>query len=708
MNARQCSSNGDGVMIKKTFFFLLSGIFSGLTFAGERLYNGIVLPDEWPSAQDENVRLPDVVPIDVGRQFFTDDGFIYKMWYGVSNAVHLAVSGDGLDWSRCAERFFPGGLQTESFSVVGDYGGLDRQQSWRMRLSGVPADELSGETMVVKMDFPEKNPSAAPLTISPQGTNDMTGAVMSLVDRVRENGGGRIVFAPGDYHFRSPKPMRWYVSNHRNPVPRDVFLPMTNLTDVVFESGRAEFIFHGGGLGFALVDTGNVTVKGISFDYSRPYNTEWRLVGLEGGEPVLETDPRIFPFAVKEGKLYNAGECWNGMETLAVVFDGRTHQQISVGYFGGGCERLSDSRIRLNIQASKWRYSRPLAPGAVYVTRCTYRPNPAVFMYRADSTLFEDVIVRASGGMGIIAQRSCDVTIRGSGAAKSRTAGAMARKGSGRVTSMQADATHFSNCRGRIVVENCYFEGMVDDAINVHSTCLRIEKILSSDRLLCRYMHHESFGFETFLPGERLRFIAVRPFEPGAEVTVKEVKWRDPKLVEITLCAPVPDRYNVGDAVENADWQPSVVFSHNVVSLSTPRATLFTTPGKVMCESNLFDRVGGQPIHLSADAADWYESGACRDVTIRGNVFTNCLTQYRGLNKGLITINPNIVDIASQQERYHRNIIVEGNRFDCGDIPLVWAQSVSNFIWRGNSVRRPADAKTRPFVFSHSEDVHIR
>ncbi|MBQ5796276.1 MAG: right-handed parallel beta-helix repeat-containing protein [Kiritimatiellae bacterium] len=546
------------------------------------------------------------------------------------------------------------------------------------------------------------------LSIFPQGTNDMTAAVMAAVDKVRANGGGRIVFAPGDYHFRSPQKKNWYVSNHRNPTPREVFLPITNISNTVFESKRAEFIFHGGGLGFALVDCGNVTLRGISFDYSRPYNTEWRLVELENGEPVLETDPEIFPFAVKEGMLYNDGECWHGKETLAFLFDAQTHQLISVGHFGGGCERISERRIRLKFQSSKWRYSRPLRPGTIYVTRCTYRPNPAVLLYRAHSTLFEDVIVRASGGMGIIAQRCSGVTIRGTGSAKSRSAGAMARKGSGRVTSMQADATHFSNCKGLITVENCYFEGMVDDAINVHSTCLKIEKVISSDRLLCRYMHHESFGFETFLPGERLRFIRVESFEPGMETVVKDVKWHDPTLVELTLAEPVPAQYKAGDAVENALWQPSVVFSRNVVSLSTPRATLFTTPGRVVCESNLFDRVGGQPIHLSGDAADWYESGACRDVTIRGNVFKECFTQYKGGRRGLITVNPNIKDIGSQKERYHRNILVEGNTFDCGDIPLVWAWSVSNFVWRANAVRRPSDSKTEPFIFEHSDDIRLK
>lgn len=547
------------------------------------------------------------------------------------------------------------------------------------------------------------------VAVSPDGTNDMTAAVMSAVDRARNGAqGGKIVFAPGEYHFRSPQKKNWYVSNHRNPVPRDVFLPITNIVDLILESQRAEFVFHGGGIGFALVDARNVTVKGISFDYSRPYNTEWTFAGFEDGRPVLESDLARFPFAVEGGRLFNAGECWRGDEKIFAVFERDTREPVAVGGFGGKCRLLSRNKVMLDMPKEKMSCIRPVLPGCTFVTRCTYRPNPAVFLYRAHSTVFEDVIVRASGGMGIIAQRCRDVTIRGSRRAVDRTAGAMAKPGSGRVTSMQADATHFSNCAGTVEVVDCWFEGMVDDAINVHSTCLRIESVLPPDRLLCRYMHYESFGFETFLPGERLRFIKVRSFEPGEEAAVKSVKWIDPMSLELTLDRPVPVRYKAGDAVENADWQPAVVFSRNVVACSRPRATLFTTPGKVVCESNRFENIAGQPIHLSADAADWFESGACRDVTIRGNVFKNCFTHYKGGRRGLITINPNIKDIDSQKERYHRNILVEENIFDCGDVPLVWAWSVSNFIWRANTVRRPAGAKTEPFIFEYSDAVSLQ
>lgn len=79
----------------------------------------------------------------------------------------------------------------------------------------------------------------------------------------------------------------------------------------------------------------------------------------------------------------------------------------------------------------------------------------------------------------------------------------MVRKGTGRVHTAGADATHFSNTRGGIVVEKALFEGMMDDAINVHSTCLGVMEVVDSHTLKCKYMHRQAVGFEVFLPGEK-------------------------------------------------------------------------------------------------------------------------------------------------------------------------------------------------------------
>ena len=68
-----------------TCSFLSAAVLSAVpAFAGERLYNGIVLPDAWPPRHFSTLTRepqpvpylrdrPATVPIDVGRQLFVDD-----------------------------------------------------------------------------------------------------------------------------------------------------------------------------------------------------------------------------------------------------------------------------------------------------------------------------------------------------------------------------------------------------------------------------------------------------------------------------------------------------------------------------------------------------------------------------------------------------------------------------------------------------------
>jgi hypothetical protein len=68
--------------------FIIQLVLTSLATAGETLYNGIVLPDQWPPKNIELKREPMpvpylknppmVIPIDVGRQLFVDDFLIEK------------------------------------------------------------------------------------------------------------------------------------------------------------------------------------------------------------------------------------------------------------------------------------------------------------------------------------------------------------------------------------------------------------------------------------------------------------------------------------------------------------------------------------------------------------------------------------------------------------------------------------------------------
>lgn len=317
--------------------------------------------------------------------------------------------------------------------------------------------------------------------------------------------------------------------------------------------------------------------------------------------------------------------------------------------------------------------------GDVYVVRSGYRPHPIVCLDRAMDTTFEDFVFRGGFGMGIVAQLSENVTLRGGGChPRDRT----------EYSPNVIDATHFSNCRGTVAVENCRFEGMMDDALNVHSTCLGIVGKPAPDRIRCRYMHPQAIGFGVFAPGEDVRFIAGRTLENGFVGRVKAVETHDAREITLTLEGPVPAAYGIGDAVENASWQCAVVFRNNTVANNRARGVLFTTPKKIVCEGNLFDHVSGAAILLAGDAQGWYESGACEDLAIRRNRFRDCLTSVFQYCDALVSIHPEVKDLKAQRRRYHRNVVIEDNEIETFDVPLLYALSAENVTWRRNRVTR--------------------
>ena len=526
--------------------------------------------------------------------------------------------------------------------------------------------------------------SAAERSLSPDGDRDRTEAVLAAVASVQAAGGGTVRLASGTYHFRSPSAMRFYVSNHHNPMPRNVFLPLTNLTDVAVVGGNVDFVFHGEGVGVMLRGCRRTSLRGIRLDYATPWFVETRFESFDAGRPVVKSAPPQFSLAAEGGRLVSIGEGWKGRPRLFGVFASATGEFRGWRWTNGEATALGNDRFRIEDDWRSLGFVAGMSPGDVVLARDPFRPNPAIFVNCSVDTRLEDCVIHSSPGIGLLAQRSENVAFCGNGRAEDRRSGSFAKSGCGRLTSLQADATHFSNCKGVVIVENCLFEGMSDDAINVHATCLQIESMPDAHTLVCRYRHAASVGFEVFQAGETLRFIKAGTLEEVEKmVKVQAARMTGEDRVELTLDAAVPQGIGVGDAVENADWRPSVVFRGNRVRNCTARGALFTTSGRVLCESNVFECVANQPILLEGDAREWYESGGCRDVLIRRNVFRGCM---KVAGRGLIHIAPNVQNLAGQRVRYHRNIVIEENEFDQCPTSLLYARGVSNIVWRCNGV----------------------
>ena len=329
--------------------------------------------------------------------------------------------------------------------------------------------------------------------------------------------------------------------------------------------------------------------------------------------------------------------------------------------------------------------------------RSYYRPHPGMLLYRAKDTTLKNVVFHDSQGMALIAQRSENITIRGGGCIRAK----------GRMHTTAADATHFSNCRGHISVQGATYEAMMDDAINVHATCLGITEVESSRTFIARYMHGQAYGFEVMEPGEQLQFIHGPTLELNPQLRkVESVEFIDPRHVRVTLTEDIPAGIGEGDAIENADWHPSVDFSHNTVRHNRARGALFTTPKPVRVIDNHFDHTHGSAILLAGDAQGWYESGACQDVLIKGNVFRHGLTGLYQFTDALIAICPEVRKPGEQKQRYHRTVRIKGNQFITHRVPLLSAISAEDVTFTGNTIKYrdiyPAQSEGRPYIIKEA------
>lgn len=485
---------------------------------------------------------------------------------------------------------------------------------------------------------------AAVVTLSPDGNKDRTKEFLAAA-----KSGNEVILEAGEYHFhrKSAANLSFYVSNHDQPKSRKVFLPIEGKENLTIKGKGAKFIFHGRGMGILLRDTKNVTLSGISVDWNVPTIGEAVITDINAkGEVAAEWVVQC---------------CWPKPNAM-MLWDKDTHSIVPGT--GDNCD-LTKAKVGDRISYRTWE-----------------RPNPAVCLYRATDTIFKDFVIHSAYGMGILAQRSTNVSIIGGGV--------YPREGS--FTSTMADATHFSNCRGLIVSNGATYAGMMDDAINVHSTCLKIVEKTGPKQILCEYMHHQAIGFEVFEKGERIRVIRAPILTHGAEMTVEKVEMLDPRhvLIDYSLTDFGEDpAFDIGDAVENATFQPAVNFVENTVKNNRARGALFTTPKPVLVEGNLFENVSGTAILFAGDASGWYESGACEDVVIRGNSFINCLTSRYQFCEAVITAYPMVRELERQPTAYHKNIRIEDNVFRCPGKPLYYFLSTDDITYL-NNIESPA------------------
>ncbi len=512
----------------------------------------------------------------------------------------------------------------------------------------------------------------------PDSDQDTVPAVLAALEQCRRHKGSRLVFPKGTYHFhRDQAPERLlYVSNNDGGVTR-MGLPLLSLQDFELDGEGSRFIFHGRMVPVAVWDCSNIRLRRFSIDWDRPFTLEAQVLDQTPLHMDLQMNPAT-PYVIREGRLSGLDDDCYVQRKIAVTEFDLVRQEFgfdsACGWWVNDAELLEPGRVRLKIKAP------PFKAGGTVVMRMEQRHSPALSIGRSAEVVVSDVAIHAAAGMGLIVQESRDLHVD--------NLRVVPAPGSGRLMSVQDDATHFCNCRGRILMENCRLENTWDDGANVHGI-YRVVVMRGPNWVVTQSRHFQQLGVGGNLEGDRVQFVDPATMQPVHVGDCNDVKIYGLHETALAFTEPLPESIRIGTCLENLSAAPDLTVRRCVIRNTRPRGLLVNTPGKVLIEENTF-HTPGSGVLIGAECTNFYESGAVRDVLIRRNTFDHCRFMKETCTPAPISIIPAVPE-GGRGKPFEHNIRIEENTFRASDPLLVRATSTDGLSFRRNTIIATTD-----------------
>lgn len=528
-------------------------------------------------------------------------------------------------------------------------------------------------------------------------------ALEGIKSKIKEGDAVTLVLERGRYEFgrEGAAERTLYISNHDHEPIRSVGLLLEGFSRLTIEGNGAELYFLDRMLPIALEGCRKVELRGLTIDFAHPQISEVRIIENKGAAgTIIEPSPQVqWRIAPESGELECYGRDWSNRPFTGIAFESKTghivYRTADLDCNTKNSENLGGGRVA----CPRWVDER-LEAGTIVAMRTYHRPQPAIFVDASSDIYLKEINIHYADGMGLLAQNSHNISLN--------ALRVVPRPSQNRLYSTtQADATHFSGCSGLIDVRRSTFEGMMDDAINVHGIYLKLIKRIDDYTLEARYMHDQAFGMEWGQSGDSIQFVGSDTFEVldsgntlrSIQSAISGESTIGAKTLRLTFASPLPAEITPSRSIgiENLRKTPSVVFSYNVIRNNRARGTLLNTPKPILVSHNIFDHISGSAILVSSDCNQWFESGQTKYLTIRNNLFFDVLTSVFQFTEAVISLYPVIPRLDAQKKPFYGDggsgIVIEDNTFITFDTPLLFAQSVDGIRWQRNKV---FDSKSYP------------
>jgi len=312
----------------------------------------------------------------------------------------------------------------------------------------------------------------------------------------------------------------------------------------------------------------------------------------------------------------------------------------------------------------------------VVIIRHIYTYRHGINLFNCENVSIRDFTIHALPGMGVFGTRTQNITLKNY----------QVRPSGNRIMSGNVDATHFVSCTGTIEIDSSYFQGMGDDATNVHSFYYTVGERLDQQTIRAYICHSFSHGEKmNDYPdvGDQVEFVRKETLYGYATAKIIAADFdATTKETIIKFDKPLPDDFEKTDLVANLSKHARLKFTNNVVRDIRGRGILVQTRDAII-ENNSFEYCTGQGVHVNT-AYPWMESIGTRDVVIRNNRFLACgfgVTDY---------CDAIAVVVETEAEKpfvgIHKNLIIEDNYVIGGFKPAFYLSCLDGALIRRNRV----------------------
>lgn len=481
----------------------------------------------------------------------------------------------------------------------------------------------------------------------PNSDADISGIVNTIISKMVE--GDTLLFPQGTYHTTQT-------------------IDFSGKTGIRVLGENATLIQDNGSASYFYIrNCSNITIKGLTLDYKDP-------ITVSG--TVVSTNPDECYFILQPFDEFS----WvTGTETYDFICshdaDGTPNGELAGN--GVRAKKQDDGTLRVLYTTSS--EIEKLEPGDG-ITMRRNGGSTAIPMVAASNILLEDLTIHQARSMVSNATERCsNITWR--------RVKVTPKAGSQQFMITYADNFWLSEMTGQLVIEDCLFECLGDDALNVHHTALWALAVNGDGTMQIARESATGSGYSNVNPTWIAAGDILSLYDPDTFLECAQIKAKsfDGSILQYELISGTP---KVGCCVDNLAFYPSVRISNTTVTRTRSRG-LTIQSRNVVVENCTFNRIGLGAILVAPDIAHWNELGPSANVTIRNNTFDKCARAVSYLNFGSIMVK---CSHDSSEFGYpsgvHTNLTIENNVFDRSGGSAILVSSTDGVTLKNNHIKQ--------------------